>query len=63
MMQEFITIIGTAGAVLAVVLPLQLRTGHRLDRMAEKIAHVAERLARIEGMLTATRETPEVAPQ
>ena len=63
MIEELITIAGTAGAVLAVVLPLQLRTGSRLDRLAEKVAHVAERVARIEGILTANRETPDLAPQ
>lgn len=63
MIEELITIVGTAGAVLAVVLPLQLRTGNRLDRLAEKVAHVAERVARIEGILTANRETPDMAPQ
>ncbi len=62
-MQELVTIVGTAGAVLAVVLPLQLRAGTRLDLLAEKIAQVAERLARIEGILTATRETPDAATQ
>lgn len=63
MIEELITIVGTAGAVLAVVLPLQLRTGNRLDQLAEKIAHVAERVARIEGILTAGRETHGMAPQ
>lgn len=63
MIEQLMTIIGTAGAVLAVVLPLQLRTGNRLDRLAEKLAHVAERVARIEGILTATRETPDMATQ
>lgn len=62
-MQELVTIAGTAGAVLAVVLPLQLRAGNRLDLLAEKIAHLAERVARIEGILTATRETPAAATQ
>ena len=63
MMQELITIVGTAAAVLAFVLPLQLRCGNRLDQLADKVAHIAERVARIEGILTASRETPEVAPQ
>lgn len=63
MIEQLMTISGTAGAVLAVVLPLQLRTGNRLDRLAEKLAHVAERVARIEGILTATRETPDMATQ
>lgn len=63
MIEQLMTIVGTAGAVLAVVLPLQLRTGNRLDRLAEKLAHVAERVARIEGILTATRETPDMATQ
>ena len=63
MIEELITIVGTAGAVLAVVLPLQLRMGNHLERLEEKTAHVAERVARIEGILSATRKTPELAPK
>ena len=98
MIEQLITIAGTAGAVLAVVLPLQLRTVGRLDRLesrlsdlegrmgalesrmdslenrferrdgridalASSIGEIAQRVARIEGILISTREASEAAVQ
>lgn len=98
MIEQLITIVGTAGAVLAVVLPLQLRTVSRLDRIESRLSdlearigtlatrmdrlearfdqrdgridglasgfgEVAQRVARIEGILISTCEASEAAIQ
>lgn len=98
MIEQLITIAGTAGAVLAVVLPLQLRTVARLDRIESRLSdlearvgtletrldvlearmdriearfdnfassfgEVAQRVARVEGILISSREASEAAIQ
>ena len=56
MSQELIAIIGAAVAIIGLVLRLQGRITMRLDNLAERVA-------RIEGILTSTREVPGPAPQ
>jgi len=55
MSQELIAIIGAAIAIIGLVLRSQGRITTRLDNLAERVA-------RIEGILTAMRETPGTAP-
>lgn len=53
MIEQLITIIGTAGAVLAVVLPLQLRTAARLDRIESRLSSLEGRVGALEGRMDA----------
>ena len=55
MSPEIITIIGAAVAIIGLVLRSQGRITTRLDDLAERVA-------RIEGILTAVREAPGTAP-
>lgn len=55
MSQELIAIIGASVAIIGLVLRSQGRITARLDNLAERVA-------RIEGILTAMRETPGTAP-
>ena len=54
MSQELIAIIGASVAIIGLVLRSQGRITTRLDKLAERVA-------RIEGILTAMRETPGTA--
>ena len=53
MIEQLITIAGTAGAVLAVVLPLQLRTVARLDRIESRLSDLEARVGRLETRMDA----------
>lgn len=56
MSQELIAIIAAAVAIIGLLLRSQGRITARLDNVAESVA-------RIEGILTATRKAPTAAPQ
>lgn len=55
MSQELIAIIGASVAIIGLVLRSQ-------GRIAAGLSNLAERVARIEGILTAMPETPGTAP-
>ena len=51
MIEELITIVGTAGAVLAVVLPLQLLTVNRLERIESRLGDLEARVSMLEARM------------
>ena len=69
MSPEAVAIIGVGVTLLAVLVPLQLSMGRRIDRiedrleeMARDLRAMAERVARIEGAVCGPWRPPETGP-
>ena len=69
MSPEAVAIIGVGVTLLAVLVPLQLSMGRRIDRiedrleeMARDLRALAERVARIEGAVCGPWRPPETGP-